>query len=80
LTPETDYVGLASKAGVEGCIVVKCVITTEGIPRDCQAVEALPPATEAAIASFRLHRFKPATCDGKPVEMDYTFRVTVWMP
>ena len=71
--PDAMYVG------IEGTVLLECVVTTEGSVADVRVRTPLSPSLdEAAIAALRRWRFAPGTKDGKPVpvvvdvEMSFT--------
>ncbi len=66
--PRYQYVeGMKS---TEGKVTVSFTITTEGVTRDIEVIEAYPEGVfeEAAIRAVKQYRFKPATKDCKPVD------------
>jgi hypothetical protein len=78
--PVVQYTADALQHDVQGCLVIKCVVTAAGAVRDCQALEPLPRLTKASIDALQHNKYEPPTCDGKPADMDYTFRIYFRMP
>jgi protein TonB len=74
--PEPTYTQRALEQEVEGLMVVKCVLTVEGTVRDCQVLKGLPHMDSA----LEHTRYKPATQNGKPVEINYVFKVNLKVP
>ena len=72
-TPQ--YTEKALENGVEGTMVVKCVVTADGTVNSCRVLKSLPFMDRAAIDALEKWRFKPYMYDGKPVDVDYTFRL-----
>ncbi len=75
--PELAYTQRAMEREVEGLMVVKCVITVEGAVRDCRVLKGLPYMDSAMVDALEHRRYKPATQNGKPVEVNYVFRVNL---
>jgi Gram-negative bacterial TonB protein C-terminal len=80
LGPFPGYTPEALEKRVEGCMVIKCLITSQGRVRDCQALEPLAGLTAAAIDRLQRQIYESPICDGKPADMDYTFRISFRMP
>lgn len=65
------YPSAAAKKGKDGQAVIACIVTVQGLLRDCKAVSETPPRLDfgaAAVAITPQLLFKPAMRDGKPVE------------
>jgi protein TonB len=74
--PDPDYTYLARTYEVQGLMVVKCVVTTAGIVRDCRVVQGLPYMNEAVVDALLRRRYSPARlANGTAVDVDYTFRI-----
>jgi periplasmic protein TonB len=72
-TPQ--YSEKAIEKSVEGTMVLKCVVTAEGAVNSCRVLKSLPYMDSAAIDALEKWRFKPYTVDGKPIDVNYTFRL-----
>jgi periplasmic protein TonB len=60
-------------AGVEGEVVARAVIGEDGRVRDVEIVRTDHPLfAEALLETVPRWRFRPATVDGLPIEIDYT--------
>jgi TonB family protein len=62
------------EAGVRhigGKVIVRCIVTTEGVARDIEVVESYPKGIfeEAAIETVKQYRFIPGTEDCKPADI-----------
>lgn len=80
-TPEPDYPELARKARVQGVVILRIVVDTEGAVRRVEVLKGLPMGlSEAAEAAVRRWRFAPATLDGEPVVVDYNVTVNFRLP
>jgi TonB family protein len=78
--PEPIYTEEARANGVTGTVVLRCVLTTDGVVRHCLIVKALPLGlTEQSINAARKTKFVPAMIDGQPVNMylqlEYSFHL-----
>ncbi|NOK11110.1 energy transducer TonB [Corallococcus exercitus] len=75
-----SYTLEARRAGVEGMIIAKCVITTEGRVRDCRIIKGLPFMDDAVLESLYSRTYQPLTFQGRPVNVSYTFNIKLKMP
>jgi TonB family protein len=80
LKPEPQYTEDARRNLVMGTVVLRVVFSRTGEVTNIRAIHALPfGLTERAIAAARLIRFRPATKDGRPVnvymQLEYNFNL-----
>ena len=75
--PEPEYPKKAFKRCVEGHVVVRFVITTEGTTKDIQVVSSRPERTfeKAAVAAVEKWRFEPRVINGVAVNREATQRL-----
>ena len=74
--PDPDYTYLARAYEVQGLMVVKCVVTTLGVVRDCRVLQGLQYMNEAVVEALQRRRYSPARlANGTAVDVDYTFRI-----
>lgn len=78
--PEPQYTEDARRNLVMGTVVLRVVFSRTGEVTNIRAIQALPfGLTERAIAAARLIRFRPATKDGRPVnvsmQLEYNFNL-----
>jgi protein TonB len=78
--PEPQYTEEARRNAVSGSVVLRVVFSRTGEVTNIRAVQSLPfGLTERAIAAARLIRFRPATKDGRPVnvymQLEYNFNL-----
>jgi TonB family protein len=78
--PEPQYTEEARKGGITGSVVLRVVFSRTGEVTNIRALSTLPfGLTERAIAAARLIRFRPATRDGRPVnvsmQLEYNFNL-----
>lgn len=78
--PAPRYTEKALEREVQGTMVVKCVVTVEGRVYGCRVVKSLPFMDRAVIDALERRRYSPATLGGRPVEVDYVFRITLRLP
>jgi periplasmic protein TonB len=72
---EPPYPTLARQARVQGEVVLKAIISTNGEIQDLQLVSGHPMLVPAAIAAVREWRYKPYLLNGQPVEVETTITV-----
>jgi TonB family protein len=78
--PEPQYTEEARRNAITGSVVLRVVFSRTGEVTNIRAIQALPfGLTERAIAAARLIRFRPATRDGRPVnvymQLEYNFNL-----
>jgi periplasmic protein TonB len=78
--PEPSYTQRALEQEVAGLMVVQCVLTAEGTVRDCRVLKGLPHMDSAVVDALEHRRYKPATQNGKPVEISYVFKLNLEVP
>ncbi len=75
--PDPQYTDRALEREVQGTMVVRCVVTTEGRVFDCRVLKGLPFMDRAVIDALERRRYRPATLGGRPVEVNYDFKITL---
>ncbi len=78
--PDPQYTDKALEREVQGTMVVRCVVTTEGKVFGCRVLKSLPFMDRAVIDALEKRRYKPATLGGRPVEVNYNFKITLRLP
>ena len=78
--PDPRYTREALEREIEGTMVVKCVVTTQGIVRNCRVLKSLPLMDRAVIDALENRRYTPALLRGRPIEVDYTFNLQLKLP
>ena len=78
--PEPQYTEDARRNQITGSVVLRAVFSRTGEVTNIRAIHALPfGLTERAIAAARKIRFRPATKDGRPVnvymQLEYNFNL-----
>jgi hypothetical protein len=61
-------------------MLVKCTVTTEGAVQSCRVSKGLPHMGQAVLSALEHRTYKPYLLNGKPTEIDYTFRITLTLP
>lgn len=62
-------------------VVLKCLITFRGTVERCRVLQGLPPEASAVLVQhFETRRYEPAIFEGRPVDVDYTFHITIKAP
>jgi protein TonB len=75
-----DYTREALEAHVEGLVIVKCIINTDGRLTNCQMIKPLPHMDAAILDWLANRRYSPVTYQGKPVKVSYVFNFRLKMP
>ena len=78
--PMPQYTPEALEARVQGLVIAKCVITTEGTLEQCRIIKPLPHLEQAVLKALYASRYKPVTYQGRPVAVDYTFNFKLTLP
>ncbi len=65
---------------VEGTVALQATVAQDGIPGEFKVLRSdAAPLSDLALETFREWRYKPALCDGKPVDAyvtaTFTFRI-----
>ena len=67
---EPVYPNLAKIAGVQGSVLIKAVISTEGRIEQAQVVSGSPWLSKAALEAIQQWRYRPYYLNDKPVEVE----------
>jgi TonB family protein len=63
-----DYGDRARKMGIQGKVMLGCIVTSQGVPKRIAVIEALEPELDnSAAAALRQWTFQPATKQDKPL-------------
>jgi TonB family protein len=78
--PDPEYTAEAERRNIHGDMVISCTITAEGTVRDCHVSKSLPFMDGSVVRALQARKYKPATRDGKPIDLQYTFNLRVGPP
>lgn len=78
--PNPEYTQDAIDRGVEGLMSVRCVVTVEGMVRNCKVLKGLLFMDSAVVSALERRKYKPAMQQGKPVDVFYTFNIRLKLP
>jgi len=78
--PEPEYTHEAVERGVQGQMTVRCVVSHDGSVRNCRVLKGLPFMNASVIDALERRRYHPATVQGKPVDVYYTFNLRLVLP
>ncbi len=78
--PDPAYTPQALEREVEGTMLVKCIVTEQGMVHGCRILKSLPFMDAAVIQALERRRYTPALIDGRPVEVEYLFRLQLKLP
>ncbi len=72
---DPQYTSQALARGIEGTLVARCVIDRDGQVRNCRVVQGVEGMNEEVLAALESRQYSPVFYQGKPVDVDYVFRV-----
>jgi len=78
--PEPEYTQEAVERGVQGQMTVRCVVAHDGSVRNCRVLKGLPFMNASVVDALERRRYQPATVQGKPVDVFYTFKLRLALP
>jgi protein TonB len=67
----------AVRAGIEGTVIVKCVVTRQGEVDGCRIIKGLGHVDDAVLSAVEARRYSPAMFQGRPVSVSYTLRLHI---
>jgi protein TonB len=74
--PPPQYTEIARKARIQGVVIVQAIVTKTGEVQEVKVLKGLPMGLDkAAEDAVKKWRFKPATLNGKPVDVYYNLTV-----
>jgi serine/threonine-protein kinase len=74
------YTREALVAGIQGTMVVKCVVTLQGTLQNCRVLKSLPHMDQAVLDALKTRVYTPAMQDGQPVAVEQVFNLTLIPP
>lgn len=75
-----EYTSQAVEHGVEGPMMVHCVVTVEGKVRACKVLKGLPFMNQPVLDALERRKYRPALAQGRPVGVFYTFNLRLRLP
>ena len=78
--PNVEYSQDAIERGIEGTMMVRCVVTVAGSVRNCKVIKGLPYMNQPVVDALQARKYKPALSQGKPVDVFYTFTIKLKLP
>ncbi len=69
--PEPSFPREAREAKVEGTLLAKCVITTEGALTGCRIIKSLPFLDQPVLEALAQRRYTPVSFQGRKVAVEY---------
>ena len=75
--PDVALSSEARRAGVEGTVRVRCVITAAGAVEGCEVLERLPLAEAAVLAAIQARHYRPAEVGGRAVSVHHLFTIRI---
>ena len=78
--PDPEYTQEAVERGVQGRMTVRCVVAHDGSVRGCRVLKGLPFMNASVVEALQRRRYEPATVQGKPVDVYYTFNLRLALP
>lgn len=73
---QPEYPSNAKAAHIEGTVIARCVITTEGHAQNCTIIKGNPFLNPSVESALQRQRYRPALLNGKPVSVQYTLTFT----
>lgn len=74
------YTREALQARVQGKVIVKCAVMTDGSVRNCRVIKGLPYMDQAVLQALSAQRYTPASFQGRPVAVNYVFTFNFTLP
>lgn len=75
--PEVTLSPEARRTGVEGTMLVRCVITVTGTVEGCEVLKGVPLADAAVLAALRARQYRPAQVEGRAVSVRHLFSIKI---
>ena len=76
---EPTYPPIAKSAGVQGEVLIKAIISSEGKIEQAQVISGSPWLSRAALDAIRQWRYRPYLLNDKPVEVETEITVNFYL-
>jgi len=75
--PEVTLPADVRRTGVQGTMLVGCLITAAGAVEGCQVLKGIPLAEAAVLAALQARHYQPAQVEGRSVAVHHNFVVRI---
>lgn len=76
-SPQPLYTEEARRAGIQGIVILEAVVDAEGTVRNVKVLKGLPMGLDkSAVDAVMTWRYQPATMEGRPVPVYFTFTIS----
>jgi TonB family protein len=76
-SPQPTYTEDARRAGIQGVVILEAVVDADGTVRNVKVLKGLPMGLDkSAVETVMTWRYEPATMEGKPVPVYFTFTIS----
>ena len=75
--PEVTLPAEARRGGVEGTMLVRCLITASGSVERCEVLKGLPVAEAVVLGALQARRYRPARVEGRAVSVRHLFTIKI---
>ena len=76
-SPQPLYTEEARRAGIQGVVILEAVVDANGTVRNVKVLKGLPMGLDqSAVDAVMTWRYQPATMEGRPVPVYFTFTIS----
>ena len=75
LRVQPDYPAIARQARVQGQVVLRAMISREGMIENLQVLSGPPMLVRAAVNAVQQWRYRPYVLNGEPIEVETEVKV-----
>ena len=76
-SPQPLYTEEARRAGIQGVVILEAVVDADGTVRNVKVLKGLPMGLDrSAVDAVMTWRYQPATMQGRPVPVYFTFTIS----
>lgn len=77
---EPKFTREALEVGVQGTMIVRCVIELDGSLQGCKVLKPVAHMETAVLSALATHRYRPIMVQGKPRRVSYVFNINLVQP